>query len=213
MDTIAVSAFDVVCAVVDLQDLHYLGIRTQGERFSCDVNQIPPAVVLFHVIAHAVDVGLETRISAVGNVLELRGDEDVGEAADQRHHPGMNLPRRVQVDVYAVDVLWPVDGAQHSLHLAPVNDNVTVVFPVVHTYTISLSTLLLQFARKQEVVIVYSSGSYLQESQQNLGLKRMYSMCRRHMLFGPSLLKQVIYVRRCMNVKCRPIENINSQKR
>jgi len=90
---IAVKALDVVCAVVDLQDLHYLGIRTQGERFSCDVDQIPPAVVLFHVIAHAVDVGLETSESAVDDVLELRGDEDIGEAADQRHHPDLNLRR------------------------------------------------------------------------------------------------------------------------
>jgi len=77
----AVDALDVVCAVVDLQDLHYLGVRTQGEGFSSDVDEIPPAVVSFHVIAHAVDVGLETRESTVDDVLELRGDEDIGEAA------------------------------------------------------------------------------------------------------------------------------------
>ena len=39
----------------------------------------------------------------------------------------MNLRRRVQVDVYAIDVLWPVDGAQQSLHLAPVNNIVPVL--------------------------------------------------------------------------------------
>ena len=86
------------------------------------------------MIAHAVDVGLETKEYAIDDVLEFRGDENIGEAAGKRRHPGMNLRRRVQVDVYAIDVLWPVDGAQQSLHLAPVNDNVTV-FPVVLTYT------------------------------------------------------------------------------
>ena len=103
--------------VVQLEDTHKFKVGSKRERLPGDVQEVAPPGGTFHLIAHAVDVGLEAREAGVDDSLELGSDEDVIEATDDGADGFLHDRLRLGVDVDAVRVLRRVDRSQQSLHL------------------------------------------------------------------------------------------------
>ena len=63
---------------------------------------------------HAVDLGFEARKARVDDCLLLVGDEYVVEAVHNGSDRLLECVCTLGVDVYAVDVVWTINGAKKS---------------------------------------------------------------------------------------------------
>ena len=98
-----------------LQQPDDLQVGLQGEVLAAGVEQVAPGHGRGQQVPHAVEVGPQAGGPAVDHPLRLRGQEGVGEAADQAPHGLPERGRRLGIHVDAVDILGHVDRPEEPL--------------------------------------------------------------------------------------------------